>query len=304
MDESQKIVAERLCALLTSPGSYRNQWIRYQARRTPSGSINQSAVGHVLAAYLWESGQVSDSETDLPRRLKDTVSRALGGRVITASTLQVFVEAFRMSHADAADLWSRFLGESRGKVSVVRTSGPGPDPPPKDYRTISLHEFHTVGADRLPAEHRTIQVIEAKGLVERYRYRFDTTAAAVVVVRGGQVSPVFKDELPGLYAVDITLTDPLRKGDTGSYEYRTIFAYKSPPEPIFRRAALGRVENVEIHVQFDERALPSTVSWCVWDNYDSPTPSMSEEVARRADNSVHRYIEALERAAVGFAWVW
>jgi hypothetical protein len=304
MDQPQKAVAERLRALLSKPGSYRNQWMRQQTRRTPAGSVNQSAVAHVLAAHLWETGQVSDSETDLPRRLKDTVSRALGGRVIAASTLQLFIEAFRLSHADAADLWSRFVGEARGKLSVVRTSAPGPEPPPRDYRTISLHEFHTLGSDRLPAEHRTVQVIEATGRVARYRYRFDTTAAVVAVVRGGRVSPVFKDELPGIYGVDITLTDPLNPGDTGSFEYRTIFAYKNPPEPIFRRAALTRVENVEIHVQFDRRALPQAVTWCVWESYDSPTPSTAEEVTLRADHSVHRYVEALERAAVGFAWVW
>ena len=304
MDGPQRATAEKLRTLLSRPGTYRNRWLRHQSRQPPAGRLNQSAIAHVLAAHLWESGQVSDTETDLARRLKDTVSRALSGRVLAAATLQLFVEAFEFAADDASDLWAGFGGVPRGRVSVVRPGRSGPAAPARTYRTIALHEFHTVGADHLPTEHRTVQVIEANDRVDRYRYRFDTTAAAVSVVRGGTVSPVYEDELSGIYCVDITLIDPLSAGETGSFEYRTIFAYRTPPEPIFRRAALGRVENVEINVQFAAEGLPRQVRWCVWDAYDSPAPSSSVEVALRADASVHRYVEALEGAAVGFAWEW
>jgi hypothetical protein len=68
--------AARLHELLAS-SPYRERWQVYVQRHT-GHSVHQGAVAQVLACHLWDAGEVSESDVELPRRLKDTVSRALG----------------------------------------------------------------------------------------------------------------------------------------------------------------------------------------------------------------------------------
>ena len=95
--------ARHLCALLAAPGPYRTRWLRHVTRTTP-GRVNQAAVARVLAEWLWQHGEHPDGDL-LPRALRDRVSRALGGRSLSAPTLRLFVAAFAMSAADEAVLW-------------------------------------------------------------------------------------------------------------------------------------------------------------------------------------------------------
>ncbi len=92
-----------LAELLAGPGPYRARWLRHVTRATP-GRVNQAAVARVLAEWLWQHGEHPDSDL-LPRALRDRVSRALGGRALSAATLRLFVAAFAMSAADEAELW-------------------------------------------------------------------------------------------------------------------------------------------------------------------------------------------------------
>src|SRR5689334_15933687 len=85
--------AKHLVTLLAETRAYRARWQPLAARRT-GGRVHQGAVARVLAGYLWDSGQVPERDRDLPRRLKDTVSRALCGRVLAPVTLNLFTEAF------------------------------------------------------------------------------------------------------------------------------------------------------------------------------------------------------------------
>lgn len=295
---------EYLHSLLTRPGRYRFRWLQYDQRHR--GPLNQAAVAQVLAQYLWDAGIEEEHDRGLPRRLKDRVSRALAGHRLPPSLLRTFVEAFAMTDADAQHLWDLLLDSTGFPVLVVRERLPPIElpEPARTYQTLALHEFHAVGEDRRPRTHRTIQVIRATGRMTTYRYRFDTSSAVVQVLRGGRASAVHATTAPGVYAVDITLTDPLDTGQTASLEYQTTFAYHAVPEPAFRRVCLRRAENVELHVSFAPSQLPRQVRWCVWAGVTPDSLIHTEPVAVSTEGTVHRYLPALEGAGAGFTWDW
>lgn len=296
--------ARVLSEMLTRPGPYRRRWA--QVARRASGRLSQAAVAHVLSLHLWETGEHDESDLELPRRLKDRVSRALGGRLST-SMLRTFVEAFEMSDRDAEELWNAYFGLSAPGLLVVRPHAAAAQQPapPRSYQTVLLQELHTVGQDRIPVSHRTNQGLLATGPLSTYRFRFDTSAAVVSVVRGGAADAVRATEQPGVYAVDIELEQPLTEpGQTASLEYDTYFTYPEVPEPIFRRVCLRRTENVELGVRFHPASLPREVRWCVWSS-EHPWPlEHSEVVTLGPAHSVHRFVRVIENSGVGFTWTW
>lgn len=297
-----------LSALLRQPGRYRSSWQRYARSATPTDAVNQAAVARVLAEYLWDEGLVSDRDHHLPRRLKDQVSRALAGRFLPPTTLRTFIEAFGIAESDADELWSRLLDRPRGRLTVVpparRLAEAGSAEVALAYRTIALHEMHTVGAQQLPVRHRTMQGIEATGDLTHYRYAFDTAAVAVEVVRGGRAGPVLTRPQGDYHFVDIELVAPLHAGQTASLEYEAVFAYGTAPEPEFRRFALGRIENVEINVTFHPDAVPRSVAWAVWTSPESRQPRSLTPVTLSPDGSAHRFVDVLVSSGVGFVWSW
>lgn len=74
----------------------RRRWQRH-ARRSAHTTLHQAGVATVLALHLWEIGEVPESQRTLPRRLKDRVSRALTGRGVSSTTLQLVVDAFDLT---------------------------------------------------------------------------------------------------------------------------------------------------------------------------------------------------------------
>ncbi len=299
-----RATAVRLVELLTDHAPYRRCWQEHPKARQHRGTgIHQGAVCQVIAEHLWDSGEESEDNHDLPRKLKDPVSRALSGKILSARTLTWFVQAFAISDLHAAELWARRSGGDPARLAVVRPTKDLPERstrPPR-YQTIALHEFHVVGADRLPVQHRTIHVIRALDDLTSYSYRFDTDAAAVEVLRGGTAGPVYRTAENGVYAVDIVLDRTLIPGETASFEYRTVFSYRTPPPQEFRRASRRRVENVELHVRFDASLLPTEVWWAIWDDLDDPRPSYERLVSLEPGGSVHTYLDVLE-GIVGYHW--
>ena len=86
--------------------------------------------------------------------------------------------AFDLSDLHAAELWALRSGGDSARLAVVRPTKDLPERstcPPR-YETIALHEFHTIGPDGLPAQHRTIHVIRALDDLTSYSYRFGTDA--------------------------------------------------------------------------------------------------------------------------------
>ncbi|MFZ5872172.1 MAG: hypothetical protein ACOYXW_16790 [Actinomycetota bacterium] len=302
-DVDLRRAAELLRHLLTERPAYAQRW-RAHARQ--AGSLNQAAVAQVLAMHLWETGEADERDDTVPRRLKDAVSRALAGKHLSARTLAWFIDAFQMTPEDATTLWALRTGSlPSATLAVVHGSaGPAVDPGPVRHRTLSLHEVHTLGQDGLPVRHHTTQVVQALEPLSRYPFRFDTDVAAVHVLRGGRALGLRKDRVPGLYAVDIELTRPLRPGQTTALEYVTSFAYRSPPPPEFRRAAYRRVDNVEIVVRFHPDRLPRRLEWCEWRRHDEPEAYAAEPVELEPDCTAHRYLARLENAVVGYRWMF
>ena len=299
--------AEYLRDLLLQPGRHRQRWAQY-AERTRSGEINQLAVADVLAHYLWDHPRTPRDLDVLPRQLKDTVMRAISGKVLSKSALTLFIDAFGFSDSEAALLWKLWEGSNR----VRFLSGPRAMPPekaaalgPPQYQTLSLHDHHYIGPDGLPARHRTLQIIEAtvSGL-DRVAYRADTNAVSVEVGHGcKELSGPFYKVTDGVYALDMVLAKSLALGETLTLEYWTSFNYREPPRREFRRVVLGRMEGVDIRVEFHPAKLPSAVWWGVWDGIDGGIVR-EDRVSLDSQNSVHRYLRTTADTVVGFHWDW
>src|SRR5260370_1080920 len=167
MAAGRRAAASYVRELLERPGAYRRLWEQHVVRARP-GEITQLAVAEVLARYLWSYPRVPGDADVLPHQLKDTVSRALSGRLLSRSALSLFIEAFGLSGQEADRLWR--LWEGSGTISVLsgtravtaRTEqelhaaiGPRPHPP------LSLHEHGYMGADALPGRAPTLPVLEA-----------------------------------------------------------------------------------------------------------------------------------------------
>jgi hypothetical protein len=174
------------------------------------------------------------------------------------------------------------------------------------HRTVALHEWHRIGPDGLPLRHRTIQVIRAlQPGVRSYTYRFDRREAEVDLVRGAIPGEPYDDEVPGLTAVDLVFPRPLDVGETTSFEYVTVFHWRSVPPPRFRRAARYPVEHLDVKLVFAPERLPAEVQWGLWSGFTDDAPlRAAERVDLAADHTAQRYIEQLSGHTVGFAWTW
>jgi len=301
--------------LLQRPGPYRRLWEQHVVRAR-SGDITQLAVAEVLARRLWSYPRVLGDADVLPHQLKDTVSRALSGRLLSRSTLALFIDAFGFTDAEADRLWR--LWEGSGTISVL--SGPRAVTSrteqdlhahigPRRHQTLSLHDHVTVGADGLPARCRTLQVIEAiaDGL-DRIPYLYDTKALTLEVGQGctelsGELFEVSDD----LFLTYITLARALDAGETTTLEYWTTYRYPGDPNDprlrYYRRAVMGRLENFDMRVEFHPDKLPSGVWWATWDGLEGDIIEQ-EPVTLDTQHSVHRYLRFIEKTVAGFHWAW
>ena len=284
--------------------------------RSRAGEITKLAVAEVLARHLWNHPRVSGDEDVLPRQLKDTVARALSGALLSRPTLALFIDGFGISGTHADRLWRLWAGS--GRISVL--SGPRAMASkaetdlhsvfgPRGHETVSLHDHVYVGSDGRVARTRTLQVIEAlvDGL-DRIPYLYDTNALTLEVGQGcGEVSDELHQISEGLYATTIPLARQLSAGETISLEYVTAYCYPGnlhdPQELEFRRASMGRLENLDIRVEFHPDMLPRCVWWAVWDGLDGNMVE-SESISPGSQHEVHRYLRSVEKSVVGFRWSW
>jgi hypothetical protein len=311
----RRAAAKYLRELLTQQGPYRRRWERYVVRARTT-EITQLAVAEVLARYLWTHPRVTGDADALPRQLKDTVSRALSGTLLSRPTLALFIDAFRISSADAGRLWR--LWEGSGRISVLsgpRALGAKTEGtlrsifgPPR-HQTVSLHDHVHVGSDGRIARTRTIQVIEATadGL-DRIPYLYDTSALTLEVGQGcGDISGELYQVGDGVYAATIPLARELSAGETISLEYSTTYGYPGnlddPQEREFRRAVMRRLENFDMRVEFHPDMLPAAVWWAVWDGVDGDLVDR-EPVPLGGQHEVHRFLRSVETTVVGFRWSW
>jgi len=304
--ERLRVTGELLQALLVQRPAYARHWQRFQRRSPAREVLSQSAVAQVIAEYLWDSGERPDSETGLPRELKDRVHRALHGETLSSETLGWFIDAFHMTEQDAQRLRDIFTaGASRLAGPVVDTLRSAQRLPiPQRHRTVSAFERHIVGPDRRAIAHRTTRAIMAcEDDVDSYPYRFVPGASGVVVLRGGRVTA--RHQPAGSSPIlEITLSTRLRRGQIASLEYQVEFEASADITCEYRRVAHARADNVDIVVQFHQSQLPSRLWWAIWDDYKDGDVLGQEEVSLDHDGCVHRFVPYLENAAAGFCWKW
>ncbi len=301
------VTAAYLRELLLQPGRYRQRWAQY-AERTRPGEINQLAVADVLAHYLWRNPRSAGDVDVLPRQLKDTVLRAISGRVLSKASLTLFIEAFDLASHDAELLWRLWEGSGRTRMQAgpramrpERSAALGP----LQHQTLALHDHHYLGADGMPDRQRTLHVIEAivDGL-DRIPFRFDSDDLTLEVGQGCRAaSGPFRKITDALYTTDILLAKPLARGDTLTLEYWMIFHFPERPASDYRRASRARMENVDIRVEFHPDMLPGAIWWASWDGIEGDIVEQ-DAVSLDSQHSVHHYLKTLEDAVVGFHWAW
>lgn len=295
--------AEQLRRLLRSEETYRQRW-QVHVRRVTKAQVHQSAVAQVLVDYLRQTGELPQSTRTPSRTMRESVTRSLGGR-LTQQGLEQFISAFEITRAHQDQLWRSFARDLPGTSRRRRSAGTPRRPVnPATYRSVSLEDFHVVGPDRLPHTHRTVHVVRAVEPMDRYTYRFDTSAVAIDVVRGGRSSDIYPADPPGMWAIDIHLHDVVPPGQTAVLEYRTVFGYDAPPPPEFRRGVTGTVGTLAMEVQFHPAAVPENVWWGRWETlHDAPRLMVPWQVGEgRA--AVQWAGENVHDQLVGFTWRW
>jgi hypothetical protein len=309
------LAAAYLRQLLLKPGGYRRQWEQHVVRER-RGEINQLAVAEVLAEHLWSFPRHEGDIDVMPRQLKDSVSRALSGRLLSRPQLALFIDAFAIAEDEAERLWRLW----NGSASVAVLSGRRAVSPqlegdlraalgPRRHQTVSLHDHIEIGSGGLPERTRTMQVIEAiAAKTDRIPYLYDTNALTLDVGQGCQgVSRQLYKIGEELFATSILLSKVLGLGETTTLEYWTTYSYdqgrRDQQVRQHRRAVVHHVENVDMRVQFHPELLPAGLWWATWDGVDGPVLDQ-EEVSLDLQYSAHRYMRSIERTVVGFHWRW
>ena len=102
---------DMLCSLLRNDPRLRAMWSQHAP--VAGHGIHQGAITQVLADYQWRVGQEPLDNLDLPRQLKDTVSRALSGKTLSRRALTLFIAAFDIDVRTAERLWSTWHGSEQ-----------------------------------------------------------------------------------------------------------------------------------------------------------------------------------------------
>jgi hypothetical protein len=310
----QAAAAAYLRELLLRPGRYRRRWEQY-AERSRRGQVNQLAVAEVLAHYLWEHPRSTGDTDVLPRQLKDTTSRVLSGKLLSKAALTLFMDAFDLSEFERDQLTKIWAGSSR----VRALTGPRAMSPElvsevlailgkPGHQTVSMHDHVLIGANRQIVRIRTLQVIEAlREGVDRIPYVFDSNAITAETGLGcAGIAEPFAEIRQGVYATHILLAKALEAGETLTLEYWTSFQpadNKTLDETSYRRVITRSAENVDIRIEFDPDALPTSVWWAVWDGFEGGIAD-SVPVELDSQHSAQRYLRLAEKTVVGFRWDW
>jgi hypothetical protein len=313
--DSRRAASDYLQQLLLKPGRYRQSWEQYVSRER-RGTINQLAVAEVIARHLWSAPRGPQDIGVTPHQLKDTVSRALTGRLLSRPALGMFIEAFGFSEHEADRLWRLWNGSAtigvmtgsqavpmQAERDVVQVIGP------KKHQTVSMHDHVYVGSDGRIDRARVLQVIEAitQG-VDRIPFLCDTNVLTVEVGQGGkELSGEVRQIREDVYFTEILLARTLDLGETITLEYWVTYRFPGdrtdPAEREFRRAVMRRIENLNMRIEFHPERLPASVWWAHWDGVDGEVVQR-EVISLDNQNSAHRYVRSLDKTVAGFLWEW
>lgn len=260
--------------------------------------VHQGAVAKVIATHI-----AAIEGPDVPIGLQQKISRVLTTKSpsFTAKTLELFIDAFEMSHAHAEKLRRLYSGKDLSNV-VFGSISPSATPP--EYRTVVLHEFHHLGADGRPTHHRTIRAIRSlKDGLKSIKYSFDTSELDIERIFGGQPGDKYHRH-GNIWTVDVELPRTLDEGEEHSVEFATKFKYTGGVDPCFRRVVRDRVENLSIRVEFHPERLPAELRWVEWRDYEPPNDQAlyRRPVTLDGDHAAYHRLDAAEHAVVGFEW--
>jgi hypothetical protein len=312
---SRRAASAYLRQLLLKPGGYRQAWEQHviRARRD---AINQLAVAEVLARHLWSAPRSLADIGVLPYQLKDTVSRALSGQMLSRPSLSLFIGAFGFSEDESDRLWRLWSGSAmisvlagshavppREERSLARILGP------RRHQTLSMHDHVHVGAEGRLERTRTIQVIEAIAAgVDRFPFLYDTSALTVEVGQGCRgLSGELRQVGPDVFATEIMLAKTLELGDTITMEYWVTYRLPGdltdPREREYRRGVLRHMENYDMRIEFNPARLPAHLWRASWDGVEGEVTE-EQEVTLDSQHAAQRYLRSLERTVAGFRWSW
>lgn len=314
MPTPTEAAATYLRELLLRPGRPRRTWEQF-SERARANSVNQLAVAEVLARHLWLHPRKAGDDDLLARQLKDTVARALSGKLLTRATLELFMDAFSLPEAERDHLWQLWEGSPRVRMlagthalrsdaeeQVTALAGtPG-------HQTLSLHDHASIDAEGRVRQIRTIQVIESlRDGLDSIPYIFDMSAISLETGHGcAPPTEGYTKVRDDIYVMRIPLARTLETGATLTLEYTTRLHYRGEAKADqfnYRRAVRRRVENFDIRVQFDPDNLPRNVWWAVWDGVDGAVRD-EDPVELDSQHSVQRYLRLVEKTVLGFHWSW
>ncbi|MDO0924110.1 hypothetical protein QQY24_01195 [Streptomyces sp. TG1A-8] len=307
--ESSRVAAAGRClrVLLTERREYRRRWLAYTRRRR-GDEVSYSGVSQVVALHLWENGLRSDTDRELPRKLRDRVRQALRGEQLTHETITWLTESFDFSPEDVTEVWDAFSGRSAvdlggNGVAFTLREQPVPLIRPQRHRTTALFTRYYVAADRALRRIETSHVlVAAEDGFEVFAYSPRDTVIGVASVVGGTFTG-FSPSSPGYVGMEFQLDRRLSKGEHASLHYTTLHRLAPDPCVHVRRAARKRMENVDMRVIFDA-VVPRTAWWCVWDDYSGTEPIRRIRTAISPAGELHQFFPYLEQAVVGFQWEW
>jgi hypothetical protein len=314
-DTGQPAASGYLKELLLGNNTYRSAWEKY-ATRTRPGIVNQVAVADVLARHLRAEPRTPADVEITSQQLKDTVSRAMTGRMLSRESLALFIDAFGISRHEAARLWALYGGSARIAVmkgsqvftplldqSVVATL------PPRRHQALSLHDHIWVGPDGRLDRARHQMVIEAiEHGCDRLTVITDFNVQTIELGQGCKefAGVPYRQVGPGAFATDILLTRELDLGETLPVEF--FLSCRWPPdaplgpmETSYRRGTLRVLHNVDLRVEFHPDCLPESVWWAHWENASGEVIHR-EQVTLDSQHSAHRHLRTLEKTLAGFYW--
>jgi hypothetical protein len=313
--DGRRAASDYLQQLLLKPGRYRVLWEQYVSRER-RGTINQLAVAEVIARHLWSSPRNPGDSEITPHQLKDTVSRALTGRLLSRPALSLFIQAFNFSEHEAARLWQLWNGAATisvmtGTHAVPASAQQGVDRTfgPRRHQTLSLHDHIYVGSDRRIDRARALQVIEATAQgVDRIPFLCDTNVLTIEVGQGcKELSGEIRQIASNVFATEILLTRSLNLGETLTLEYWVTYRFpgdsSDPSECEYRRAVIRQIENFDMRVEFQPDRLPAQLWWAHWDGVEGKV-LQREAVSLDSQYAAHRYLRSLDQTVAGFYWQW
>ena len=296
--------ARALSRLLTDPARpYRALWERHGAAYR-GHDLNRAAVAKVLAAYLVDRGMLADfEEGEWPRARRDWLRSRLSGALLTHLDLEVFMDAFGFEKGER-DLLRHTLESESTPMFVPGEMRLDGLPDRSTYAVDRTLDEHLVGPDGVPAYHRTTQTVRA--LVDGVTAclcLFDADAATVEVSKGGTAGES-RQVAEGIWAVPITLDEPLTAGQTCDLVHETTFGYRGPPPPVLRRAAPRHPAEIEMVLTFDPARLPAAVHLSTWATVTDPEPVSSVAVDLDDSHRVAATWTVARAGLVGLSWSW